>query len=117
MKKMGELVNMMKQLGAGAVDAGNPVTIVYGEVTQINPLEVNVDQRFTLSEDFLIVPEQLTSYEIDLKHTHSYSNGTTGESLVEKVVIRRGLEAGDKLLLLRVQGGQQYIIFDRVVEA
>jgi hypothetical protein len=30
------------------------------------------------------------------------------------VVIRPGLEAGDKVILLRVQGGQQFLILDKV---
>jgi hypothetical protein len=115
MKKIGELANLIKQAGAGATEAGKPVNILFGSVTHINPLEVTVDQRFALDEDFLIVPESLTEYKIDVSHTHSYSGGTTGPALAQELLIRRGLEVGDSLLLLRMQGGQQYIILDRVV--
>jgi hypothetical protein len=102
-------------MSLGAVEAGYPVALMVGTVTSINPLEVNVDQRLTLPEDFLLLPESLTAYEIDLSHTHSYDSGTTGQSL-EPVVIRRGLEVDDVVLLLRVQGGQQFVILDRVVQ-
>lgn len=33
----------------------------------------------------------------------------------QEVVIRKALAAGDKLLLIRMQGGQRYVIMDRVV--
>ncbi|MDF2651714.1 MAG: hypothetical protein K0Q73_7519 [Paenibacillus sp.] len=115
MKKIAELANLIKQAGVGAVDASSPVNIIFGEVTKVNPLEVTVNQRFALDEDFLIVPESLTEYLIDVSHTHSYSSETTGPALPEKLLIRRGLEVGDALLLLRMQGGQQYIILDRVL--
>lgn len=109
------LSDTIKRLGAGAVEAGNPVAVMFGKVTKTNPLEINVDQRFTLDEDFLIVPEQLTRYEVDLKHKHTTSSEDTGEALTEKVVIREGLKSGDNVLLLRVQGGQKYVVLDKVV--
>ena len=95
--------------------ASNPVQIMYGEITKTNPLEVNVDQRFTLTADFLVIPEGLMPYEVDLRHSHNTGNGNTGDALTQPITVRRGLETGDKVLLLRMQGGQQYVILDRVV--
>lgn len=112
------LLDLVKQAGAGAVEAGNPVNILFGTVTKASPLEVNVDQRFTLTEEFFIIPERITRYEVDLKHTHQYtddgSDMTTAEALPVKIIIRSGLQVGDKVLLCRVQGGQQYVILDKV---
>ncbi|WP_337100933.1 DUF2577 domain-containing protein [Paenibacillus sp. YIM B09110] len=99
------LLDSIKKAGAAAYAAGNPMAVLVGKVTNLNPLEVNVDPRFTLPEDFLILPESLTRFEVDL-----------GESATGgKVVIRKGLEAGDAVLLLRVQGGQQYVVLDKLV--
>ncbi|MEC0232268.1 DUF2577 domain-containing protein [Paenibacillus alba] len=98
---MTNLVRALKQASVGAVEAGAPVAFVFGEVKQVNPLEVTVDQRFALDEDFLVIPEQLTPYEV-----------TVGD---QTIVIRRGFEVGDSLLLIRMQGGQRYLILDRVV--
>lgn len=81
-------VSIVKKVALDAVRASDPVAVMTGTVTKVNPLEVFVDQRFTLSEDFLIVPEQLAL---------------------------RGLKSGDKLIILRVQGGQQFLLFDKVV--
>lgn len=49
------LVDMIKQIGLGAMDAQQPVTVLFATVTKVNPLEVNAGSRMTLSEDFLIV--------------------------------------------------------------
>ncbi|MDR6883799.1 DUF2577 domain-containing protein [Bacillus sp. 3255] len=108
------LANTIKQAGVGAVNQGAPVTVMFGVVTNTSPLEVTVDQRFSLDEDFLIVPESLTEFKIGLEHTHSYPGGTTGPALTEELVIRRGLEAGDTVIMFRMQGGKQYLIFDRM---
>lgn len=123
---MPDLLNTLKKAAMDAMSASNPTAIMFGTVSSADPLEVIVDQRFTLPADFLVIPEALIHFEIDLHHSHEYTddtgNGTitkeTKPALPEKpIVIRRGLESGDKLLLLRMQGGQKYIILDRVVDA
>ncbi|WP_282938998.1 DUF2577 domain-containing protein [Paenibacillus sp. RC67] len=111
------LLDLIKQAGSDAVNAGYPVSIFTGNVVQINPLEVSLDpQREPLTEDFLLVPESLTHLELDLKHTHSTGEGTTEEALADPILIRKGLEQGDVVLLLRMQGGLKYIVLDKVVE-
>jgi len=115
---MADLLSTFKQAAMDAVAASNPTAVMFGIVTKDSPLEVTVDQRFTLTADFLIVPESLIHFELLLHHIHQYAGGTTEPALPEEpVVVRRGLQNGDKVLLLRVQGGQQYLILDRVVEA
>jgi hypothetical protein len=103
------MINIIKQASVGAVGAQNPVNISFGEIIKDNPIEVKIDQKLILPKEFFIIPESLTRYEIDLTHNHG------GGSALSKVVIREGLNKGDKVLLLRVQGGEQYIILDKVV--
>lgn len=118
---MADLLDVIKKAGIQGVSAGNPVNILTGEVKSINPLSVSVDQRFILDADFLIIPESLTRYEIDLKHFHTYPIDTNTErtetAINDKIVIRSGLMTGNKVLLIRIQGGQKYVILDKVVEA
>lgn len=129
------LLSVIKQAGVEAMEARDPVNVLYGEVTSISPLEVNVDQRFTLTADFLVITERVTRYEvqkvIDFQHTHQYvdewenineemvsdvkTTDSAGGTITLDIVIREGLELGDKVLLLRVQGGQKYVILDKVV--
>lgn len=136
------MLDIIKKASIGAVGAGNPVNILYGEIlniktsiletikgevkyinTHIDKIEIKVDQKLILDKDFFIISESLTRYEILLKHKHEYEDSTctsnstkeTQEKLLDKITIREGLKQGDKVLLLRVQGGQQYVIVDRVV--
>lgn len=103
------MINIIKQASVGAVGAQNPVNILFGEITKENPIEVKIDQKLILPKEFFIIPQNLTRYEIGLTHSHG------GTSALGKIVIREGLQIGDKVLLLRVQGGEQYIILDKVV--
>lgn len=113
------MIDVIKEIVQKTVAASDPTGIMYGEVVSVEPLEVNIDQRFTVPEEVLIVPEGLRHFEINLHHSHLYTEGgeekETSLALPEEpIVIRRGLELGDKVLLLRAQGGQQYVVWDRL---
>ena|SRR5690625_1086984 len=95
------LLETIKRAGVAAVNADNPVAVLFGNVAQTNPLSVDVHQRLTLTEDFLVVPESLTRYVVTIEG--------------QDVVIRVGLQTGDRVILLRVQGGQRYVVLDKVV--
>lgn len=82
------MLDIMRRAGAGAVEAGQPVAVMFGTITKTNPLEVSVEERLPLTRDFLIVPERLDGH----------------------------FESGEKYILIRVQGGNQFVLMDRVVE-
>ncbi|MBU3193459.1 DUF2577 domain-containing protein [Clostridium algidicarnis] len=111
------MMEIIKEASLGAVGAGNPVNILFGEVLSTEDFKIRVDQKLILDKDFFIIPESLVRYEIDLKHTHDYKDNsiTNLNTALDKLVIREGLKQGDKVLLLRVQGGQRYVILDKVV--
>lgn len=97
------MLDIIKKASLSAVGNTNPMAVLYGTVTSINPLEVNVDQRFSLTEDFLVVGESMTEYKLNI-----------GD---KEYVIREGLKAGDAVLLVRYQGGQTYLVLDRLVKS
>ncbi|ANY76634.1 hypothetical protein BBD41_19240 [Paenibacillus ihbetae] len=96
------MLDIIKKASLSAVGSTNPVSVLYGTVTSVNPLEVNVDQRFSLTEDFLVIGESMTEYKLNIDG--------------QDVLIRKGLELGDTVLLLRYQGGQTYLVLDRLVK-
>lgn len=108
------MIDIIKQASVGAVGASSPAAITFGEVLNVNEIKIKIDQKLILNKEFLIVPESLTKYEIDLTHAHAVTGGSTSNSL-NKIIIREGLNIGDKVILLRVQGGQSYIVLDKVV--
>lgn len=82
------MLNTIKQTVLETLEAMKPVAVMIGTITKTNPLEVTIDQKLRPDEDFLIVPEALA---------------------------QKDLKVGDMVVLIRVQGGQQYLILDRVV--
>lgn len=112
------MLEIIKKVAKDAVDAGKPVAVQIGTVVAINPLAISLDSRLTLPEVFLIIPESLTRYEIDLSHVHKLNGSPdTERSLTDKIVIREGLAVGDAVLMLRIQGGQKYVVLDKAVKS
>lgn len=167
----GNLVQAIKQAAAEANEASKPIAIVLGTVTKAKPLEIKIDQRLILSEDFLILTKHVVDHyaditvshstgsgEINLGHSHGYSgttqpatpedhkhssatgdtdeasldphshsySGTTAEALggngkhshgysgKKKMLLHYGLKVGESVILFRLQGGQKYVVLDRV---
>lgn len=98
------LTDMIRQLAAGAVTAPD---ILFGTVRTASPLSVAVDQRFTLPEEALILPEHLE--KLTLQVTHQLNEEP---SLDETYTLQPGLAAGDRVMLLAAGG--VYLILDRV---
>lgn len=97
------MLDIIKKASLGAVDSSNPVAFFYGTVIAGAPLQIQIDQKFILPGNALVLPESVMESKIPLDG--------------EEVVLRRGLEAGDRVLLLRMQGGQSYVVLDRLVNS
>ena len=103
-----EFLKLIKQAAVEAVEAGNPAAICYGQVTSASPLKIFVDQKMTLGSAQLVVPEHLTDYEMDMK--------LKSGGIKQTYIFYGALKKGDKVLLIREQGGQKYIVIDRMVK-
>lgn len=84
---MNEWVNVIKNCALEAVDANKPTKIEFGVVESISPLKVLVGQKLALGEEFLVLTQ---------------------------TVITNALAVGDKVLLLQMQGGQVYVVVDKL---
>lgn len=138
------LVNAMKQAGLGATNASNPVNVCFGKVTSASPLKILVEQRITLGAAQLVLTRNVTDYDVDVtvdidtddvSDTHKHSvefEITEGEPVLadtndvesshkhsiigkKKMKVHNALQSGDEVILLRMQGGQKYIVMDKVV--
>lgn len=114
------LLETIKKAGLGAVEAASPVNVLFGTVISAEPLKVNVDQRFMLTDKNLVIAEHLWTYNVEM-HVKNADVSTSEPNAYKAsmdsadVTIQRNLKAGDKVILLRVQGGQQYVILDKVI--
>lgn len=69
-----------------AVEASSPTKVMYGTVVDSSP-SIKIDQKFTISKEFIVIPKRIAE---------------------------EGLISGDKVILLQEQGGQKYIVLDKV---
>ena len=125
-----DLISIIKQAANESVNAAVPVAVVFGTVTAVSPLSVKVDAKLQLGERQLVLTRNVTDFENDqTAHDHQTENrgGGGGYAAYESHnhvytgrkhwTVHHKLLVGDKVLMLREQGGQRYVIIDRVVMA
>lgn len=98
---------------------------VYGDVITVNPLSIKIDQKLTIPENAIILTYPVIERKINLQHTHDYidDNGTvvinkTTETETpdhSEYILIPGLQIGDKVIMLRVDNGQKFIVLSKVV--
>lgn len=84
---MNELVSMIKQIAQSVFEQSKPVEVCYGLVVQEEDknteLKIRLQQKQVLSKNYFVNQQKLNE-----------------------------VETGQKVILLRVQGGQQYYILE-----
>lgn len=100
-----DMVKAIQKNNERSIDYSKPTTFMFGTVTNVNPLKVNVEQRMVLDKHSLILSENVTDHDVsmmvdDERKTYRIYNA---------------LKTGEKVVLLRQQGGQKFIILDRVI--
>ncbi len=103
---LNDFLKLIKKISIEAIEDKNPVNITTGEVISLSPLKVRVEQKLTLTEKMLIVPKSLTDYETVAEFSGEYMN----------LKLLNALKTGEKVLLLRMQGGQKFLILDKIKE-
>lgn len=135
-----DLVRLFKQIAKDVIENDNPMILQTGTVAQINPIHIRVDEKITHKEEDgdLILTHLVRDYEVDITVQHStdsiYKEWDTNHTHPEvgaatipidheheytgrkKIIMHLALEKGEKVLLLRENGGQRYIVLDRVYD-
>lgn len=143
MSDVNGLVETLKRAALDAFEASKPANIYFGEVVNIAPLKISVEQKMLLGEKQLILSRNVTDFKTSIsiewltqnslgEHNHlvkgSDSEGddidieTDAENLLhsheitgkKEITVHNGLAVGDNVILLRQQGGQKFIVLDRV---
>lgn len=81
--------------------------IVYGRVTSISPITVEVEGRFKIGKEHLVLSR--TVQDLTINFTVPTYQGTHHGS----IQVFRDLRVGDKVSMIRGQKGQLYYILDR----
>lgn len=91
------LLYLIKKAAIDAVNQTQPVALLYGHVTKEIPLEITIED-IPYDEDFLVLTRNVCNYNsVNNKYEHN-------------------LKYDDKVILIRYQGGQKYLVLDWVVE-
>lgn len=118
--------------------------VEYGRVTGVNPLEITLDSKVPLPAAFLTLTNAVKDHAVDitvswatvdddyLKAAHTHGNGNNGSPTSstsdfetkhhhdikgrKRITVHNGLTLGERVILLRKRGGQDYIVLDRVDE-
>ncbi len=112
-----ELVEEIKRAAVGAVDAGKPCGVFFGVVKSEKPLEILVEQKLTLGGEQLILSRTVTDYEIEVEMDW---DKLTAEPILKKIKdkkkikVQGSLKAGERVVLIRLTGGQRFLVADRV---
>lgn len=96
---------LIKQIAMDAVRASKPCDYEIGTVTGTSPLVVKKSNEIEIDEDFLHLAESVTDHEIDLEINN----------ITQKYKVHNALKVGEKVLMIRKNGGQEFMIVDRVV--
>ena len=123
-----ELLVLVKQAAVEAVTAGAPMGFCYGAVISAAPLEIQVDQKLTLSGEQLQLTNNVRDFNVEMTtlpeyHETENEGGGAGEAAYaahrhlyrgrKKWKVHLALKEGERVILLRCDGGQKYIVLDR----
>ena len=113
-----ELVKLLKKTALDAVAASKPSNVMFGRVISELPLKINVEQKMVLTAKQLVLSRNVTNYRNKIS-MHSVDGWITdhGQGINRSecyITIHNGLVVGDKVILIRQQGGQKFVVLDRI---
>lgn len=123
---MTAFLNDIKRAAIEAVRAEKPFAFVLGTVTSASPLKIKVDQKLELTAAQLILTNAVRDFTVRMTvdhQTESTSGGSGDASFASHKHAYKGTKAyrvhlalkpGEKVIMLRTDGGQKYVILDRV---
>ena len=138
-----DLVQCMRKTAVESIEANKPAGVYFGTVTSVAPLKITIEQKLTLEAPQLVLARNVTEHQIDMTvwheteleedHVHNYFDQDTGMGAMgsarrdtdstshkhayegrKTFTVHKGLLVGERVILLRVQGGQKYIVIDRI---
>lgn len=132
----------IKMIAFNLIDSMRLSDIKFGTVVGVSPLKIKIDEQEPLTEDWLILSNMVKDHDVDITVSmqtveddylipdHTHGNGNLGNPTTttsdfdtthrhdikgrKKITFHYGLTIGEKVILLRMQGGKRYLVVDRV---
>jgi hypothetical protein len=99
-------VKVIKQAALDVMENQQMCDLRYGTVVSESPLKIKITNLFTIPSSMLVVPKHLTDYKVNISEEETKDKKT--------MIVHNALKVGDKVALLRKQGGQSYFILDKI---
>lgn len=118
-----DIIKMIKKAALDVINATKPTEVYFGTVKAINPLTIDVEQKNSLVDKEnvdIVLTNNVKDHYVDITVNHTTENTTCSVSHNhkysgrKKILMHYGLQVGEKVILIRVQGGQKYIVVDRL---
>lgn len=139
-----DTIRQLQNIIIETIKSQKPCDIRYATIKSLDPLSITLENvQLVIESPAVEMIESCKELTIDdVKHNHSYYDSDTGEgssgsatrttddALINincylngealgktqdgKIIIRKGLAVGDKVAVIRANGGQQYLIIGRV---
>ena len=106
--------------------------VVYGTVISLKPLKVQLSNNMVLTDDFIVLGKHIGKFKLQGKaiikgsadmtfHSHHDTANISKADLSFKktsmyIEFDNSLEKGDKVTMIRLDGGQQFYLFERLGE-
>lgn len=108
-----KLIGMMREQGQNAM----PLTFSTGTVLSVSPLSLRVGGLTMSGAELLINPQLLKGYKRKVSVTEVEPAEPLPSCKCETEYLDDGLQVGDTVALLTLDGGQQFIVLCKVVSA
>lgn len=138
-----ELKDILQQMTQESMKSAQLTDLQIGTVTAVNPLEITISASMAplragvlyLTVDVVEKKIPVVQHSHTIKVTDTFTGGGSATCSTELtdivcyenetalpvengyIIFNRALAVGDKVLLLRVQNGQKFVVLSRVMEA
>jgi Protein of unknown function (DUF2577) len=112
------LYSAFKTIAARATPAQDMTDLVYGLVKSLNPLKIEVENKYTINQDQISLSPLCYRKDIRVIVLPAAAEGDTSTAGAADVQVQlwRGLAVGDRVTMLRHSGGQAFYVLQRTGE-
>lgn len=107
------MLEALKLLAYDVLQQENLADICYGTVTKTEPLKIMLEQKLELTENFLILSRNVTRHYESFLMREKESNDPWQ---AYEIIAQQELQKGERVILMKMTGGQRYVVLDRVGE-
>ena len=108
-----QLIDSIKTIAKNCIEESDPCTFLFGTVESAAPLKIRIDDKLVLDGSTLVIPIEA---EFDTETAGSPAHEHPVKLEKKKIKIKNALQSGEKVIMVRQQGGQKYMVLDRCEE-